>query len=79
MFGLSEAHFNAVKRQAAKLNEEYSNLSPKQRKDDKHVAALISKMWEPVFTIISRDRFCWVAGFLKGRVGHNEKGESLYD
>lgn len=79
MFGLNEAMFNAVKRQAAKLNEEYTNLSPKQRKDDKQVAALISRMWEPVFTIISRDRFVWTSGYLKGRVGHDENGNSLYE
>lgn len=79
MFGLNEVHFNAVKKQAKKLNDEYSKLSPKERKDDKMVAALISKLWEPVFTIISRDRFVWVAGYLKGRVGHDENGNSLYE
>lgn len=79
MFGLSEAHFNAVKKQASKLNDEYSKLSPKHRKDDKLVAALISKVWEPVFTIISRDRFVWVAGYIKGRVGRDENGNSLYE
>lgn len=79
MFGLNEAHFNAVKKQAKKLNDEYVKLSPKDRKDDKLVAALISKLWEPVFTIISRDRFVWVAGYLKGRVGHDENGNSLYE
>lgn len=79
MFGLSEAHFNAVKKQASKLNDEYSKLSTKERKDDKQVAALISKVWEPVSTIISRDRFVWVSGYLKGRVGHDENGNSLYE
>lgn len=79
MFGLSEAHFNAIKNQAGKLNDEYSKLSTKERKDDKLVAALISKVWEPVSTIISRDRFVWVSGYLKGRVGHDENGNSLYE
>lgn len=79
MFGLNESMFNAVKKQAAKLNEAYEKLTQDERKNDKFVATLITDKWMPVSTVISRDRFCWTAGFLKGRVGHNEKGESLYD
>lgn len=79
MFGLNEATLNAVKKQAKILNEIYGNLSKDERMDNKFVADLISDMWNPVCTVISRDRFCWVAGYLKGRVGHDENGNSLYE
>lgn len=38
MFGLNEAMFNAVKRQAKKLNDKYESLSKLDRKNDKLVA-----------------------------------------
>lgn len=79
MFGLIEAHFNAVKKQAKNLNDIYQNISAAERKDDKFVIQLISDMHRPVETIISRDRFVWVAGYIKGRVGHDENGNSLYE
>lgn len=44
MFGLEDSYFNAVKRQADKLNDEYSKLGAK-KKDDKVVAALITQVW----------------------------------
>ena len=79
MFGLNEAMFNAVKRQAKKLNDKYESLSKLDRKNDKLVACIITEIWQPVSTVISRDRFVWVAGYLKGRVGHDENGNSLYE
>lgn len=79
MFGLNEAMFNAVKRQAKKLNDKYESLSKLDRKNDNLVARVITEIWEPVSTVISRDRFVWVAGYLKGRVGHDENGNSLYE
>ena len=79
MFGLNEAMFNAVKRQAKKLNDKYESLSNLDRKNDKLVAGVITEIWEPVSTVISRDRFVWVAGYLRGRVGHDENGNSLYE
>ena len=79
MFGLNEAMFNAVKRQAKKLNDKYESLSKLERKSDKLVAGIITEIWQPVSTVISRDRFVWVAGYLKGRVGHDENGDSIYE
>lgn len=79
MFGLNEAMFNAVKKQARNLSAIYSNLSKDERMDNKFVADLISDMWNPVSTVISRDKFVWVAGYIKGRVGHDENGNSLYE
>ena len=79
MFGLNEATFNAVKRQAKKLNDKYESLSKLDRKNDKLVAGVITEILEPVSTVISRDRFVWVAGYLRGRVGHDENGNSLYE
>lgn len=79
MFGLSEAMFNAVKRQAKKLNDKYESLSKLDRKNDKLVAGIITEIWQPVSTVIIRDRFVWVAGYLKGRVGHDENGDSIYE
>lgn len=79
MFGLNEAMFNAVKRQAKKLNDKYESLSKLDRKNDKLVAGVITEIWQPLSTVISRDRFVWVAGYLRGRVGHDESGNSLYE
>ena len=79
MFGLNEAMFNAVKRQAKKLNDKYEALSKIDRKNDKLVAGIITEIWQPVSAVIRRDRFVWVAGYLKGRVGHDENGNSLYE
>lgn len=79
MFGLNDAMFNAVKRQAKKLNDKYEALSKLDRKNDKLVAVVITEIWQPVSTVISRDRFVWVAGYLRGRVGHDENGNSLYE
>ena len=79
MFGLSESMFNAVKRQAKKLNDKYESLSKLDRKNDKLVAGVITEIWQPVSTVISRDRFVWVAGYIKGRVGHYENGDSIYE
>ena len=79
MFGLNEAMLNAVKRQAKKLNNNYESLSKLDRKNDKLVAVVITEIWRPVSTVISRDRFVWVAGYLRGRVGHDENGNSLYE
>ena len=79
MFGLNETMFNAVKRQAKNLNDKYESLSKLDRKNDKLVAGIITEIWDPVSTFISRDRFVWVAGYLRGRVGHDENGNSLYE
>ena len=79
MFGLNEAMFNAVKRQAKKLNDKYESLNKLDRKNDRLVAGIITEIWQPVSTVIGRDRFVWVAGYLRGRVGHDENGNSLYE
>lgn len=79
MFGLNDAYLNAVKKQAKNLNDIYQNLTAAERKDDKFVIQLISDMHKPVETIINRDRFVWVAGYLKGRVGRNHSGDSMYE
>ena len=78
MFGLNNAYFNAVKQQADKPNDEYSKLGAK-KKDDKVVASLITQIWGSVSTLIARDKFVWIAGYRKGRVGHDENGNSLYE
>ena len=79
MFGLNDAYFNAVKQQADKLNDEYRKLSARQKCDNHDVAELITQMWIPVSAVIERDKFVWVAGYVKGRVGHDENGNSLYE
>ena len=79
MFGLNEAMLNAVKGQAKKLNDKYESLGKLDRKNDKLVAGVITEIWEPVSTVLSRDRFVWVAGYLRGLVGHDENGNSLYE
>lgn len=79
MFGLTDQQMNAVKAKAKQLNAEYAALSKKERKDDKLVISIISKHHDVVATIISRDKFVWIAGYLNGLVGKRENGESIYE
>ena len=79
MFGLTDPQMNAVKAKAKQLNAAYADLSKKDRKDDKLVASIITKHHEAVATIISRDKFVWIGGYLKGLVGKRENGESIYE
>ncbi|UOX38502.1 hypothetical protein [Escherichia phage P818] len=79
MFGLTDPQMNAVKAKAKQLNAAYDALDKKERKDDKLVASIITKHHEAVATIISRSRFIWIAGYLKGLVGKRENGESIYE
>ena len=79
MFGLTDQQMNAVRSKDKQLNAEYSALDKKTRKDDKLVASIINKHHEPVATIISRDKFVWIAGYLNGLVGKRENGDSIYE
>lgn len=74
MFGLSEAHYNIVKRAARGLNDAISELPKADRKKEQIVIKVIDKHYEPVSTLINRMRFVWVAGYLAGRVG-NKNGD----
>lgn len=79
MFGLNEAQMNAVKAQSKRLGNTYSNLTKKERLDNKLVCAVINQAHAPVETIISRDKFLWLHGYMNGRAGHDENGNSLYE
>lgn len=79
MFGLTDQQMNAVKAKAKQLNAAYADLSKKERKDDKLVASIITKHHEAVATIISRSRFIWIAGYIEGRCGKRENGDSIYE
>ena len=79
MFGLTDPQMNAVKAKAKQLNAADDALDKKERKDDKLVASIITKHHEAVATIISRDQYVWVAGYLRGLVGKRENGESIYE
>lgn len=79
MFGLTDPQMNAVKAKAKQLNAAYDALDKKERKDDKLVASIITKHHDTVATIISRDKFVWIAGYLRGLVGNRENGESIYE
>lgn len=70
MFGLSEAHWNIVKRAARNLNDEIGKLPKEQRKNEKVVIDVITKCHKPVELIIDRYKFVWTAGYLAGRVGN---------
>lgn len=74
MFGLSEAHWNIVKRQARKLNDGISALPVEDRKKEQIVIAVINEHYEPVKAIIERMKFVWTAGYLAGRCG-NKTGD----
>lgn len=70
MFGLSEAHWNVVKRAARGLNDAISELPKGDRKNEKIVIEVISKHHKPVELLIDRYKFVWTAGYLAGRVGN---------
>lgn len=79
MFGLTDAQMNGVKAQSKKLGAAYEKLSKKERLDNKLVCATIDQAHSPVATIISRDKFLWLHGYMNGRAGHDENGNSLYE
>lgn len=79
MFGLSEAQMNGVKAQSKRLGATYNNLGKKERLDNKIVREVINQAYAPVATIISRDKFLWLHGYMNGRAGHDENGNSLYE
>lgn len=79
MFGLTDPQMNAVKSQSKRLGATYSKLSKKERLDNKLVCAVINQAHAPVSAIISRDKFLWLHGYMNGRAGHDENGNSLYE
>lgn len=79
MLGLNETQMNAVKAQSKKLGAAYNNLGKKERLDNKLVCAVIDQFHAQVATIISRDKFLWLHGYMNGRAGHDENGNSLYE
>lgn len=72
MFGLSEAHWNIVKRAARGLNDAISELPKADRKKEAVVIEIITTHHRPVETLIDRYKFVWTAGYLAGRVGNKE-------
>lgn len=71
MFGLSEAHYNIVKRKASDCGSSISALVKKGEKYDRIAAAEIDKAHAPVATIITRLQFVWLIGYLNGRFGND--------
>ncbi|MEG0209067.1 MULTISPECIES: hypothetical protein [Gammaproteobacteria] len=72
MFGLSESHWNIVKKAARHLNDEISKLPKSDRKKEKIVIEVITKAHGPVSVLIDRYKFVWTAGYLAGRVGSKD-------
>lgn len=70
MFGLTEAHWNVVKRAARGLNEAISALPKEDRKKEVVIIKVIDKHHAPVALLIDRYKFIWTAGYLAGRVGN---------
>ena len=79
MFGLTQQQFNAVRAQAKKLNEAVDKLTAKQKQDNDIMKSVICEFHSPISTIIENMRFVWVAGYLAGRVGKRENGDSIYE
>lgn len=72
MFGLSEAHYNIVKRAASNCTNEISDAIQKSgAKYDAVATAIISKHYTQVATLVTKTQFIWLAGYLKGRWGNN--------
>jgi hypothetical protein len=69
MFGLSEAHYNIVKRHCRECSAAIKDTISNGSKYDHVAAATITKHHAPVATIITRGQFIWLCGYLNGRFG----------
>lgn len=69
MFGLSEAHYNIVKRTCNELQKELQTALDGGAKYDHVAASTISKHYEKVKTLVTKTQFIWLAGYLRGRWG----------
>lgn len=80
MFGLSEAHYNVVKAQARKCNDELQKAidegKPRASEKAKRYNALakgfIDKHHAPVAVLVPRLTFMWLIGHLNDRFGHDD-------
>lgn len=70
MFGLSEAHYNIVKKSARECSKEIGDrIKQKDEKYDRIASGVIAKHYQPVSTLLTRTQFVWLCGYLNGRFG----------
>lgn len=69
MFGLSEAHYNAVKRKCRESSDEIKKALAGGQKYDQVATDIIAKHYEQVKTIVTKMQFIWLSGYLNGRWG----------
>lgn len=69
MFGLSEAHFNIVKRAAKNCAKEIKEAVEAGKKYDECAADIISKHYDPIHVLLGRVKFMWLIGYFNGRMG----------
>ena len=69
MFGLSEEHYNIVKRAARECMKEMKDEITSGSKYDHIAAGVITKHHAQISTLITRTRFVWLAGYIAGRWG----------
>lgn len=74
MFGLSEPHYNIVKKQCRKCISEIQEAINGGKKYDHVAAAIITEHYRPIDTLITRIQFIWLCGHLNGRFGTVDQG-----
>lgn len=75
MFGLSEAHYNIVKKHCRKCSGEIKEAIAGGKKYEQVAAAVIDKNYAVVATIVTRMQFVWLCGYLNQRFGQSGEYE----
>lgn len=70
MFGLSDSHYNIVKKQAKDCAERIKEQIQTGTKYDHCAAAIIMAHHSPVQVLVSYTQFVWLCGYLQGRYGN---------
>lgn len=69
MFGLSDSHYNIVKKQARECAKKIKEQIQAGTKYDHCAADIIMAHHAPVQVLVSYTQFVWLCGYLTGRFG----------
>lgn len=73
MFGLSEPHYNIVKRVAKELAQDIKDTIKRDKTTyDRCAAQIIDKHYEKVSTLLARGQLIWLVGYLNNRFGKSD-------
>lgn len=72
MFGLSEPHYNIVKKRTKECMEEVKDLVAGGKKYDEVAAKVIDKHYDSVKVLLTRLQFVWLCGYLHGTLAKKD-------